>query len=125
MPRLTTEEQLMTEKELIYSWLKQGRISCEELVRQYANTIRAERDYARHEALSYTYPLYLMQEKAKLKPKEEWIRDKAIQMLYAFNNKSNGIMFDKQFKKYVEEKNLNTDLSTIQYLIYKDELNKS
>lgn len=125
MPRLTTEEQLMTEKELIYSWLKQGRISCEELVSQYAKTIRAERDIARHEALSYTYPLYLMQEKAKLKPKEEWIRDKAIQMLYAFNNKSNGIMFDKQFKEYAEEHNLNTDLSTIQYVIYNDELHKS
>lgn len=124
MPLLTTEEQLMNDKQLIYSWLKKGRISCEEIINEYANTIRTERDIARHEALSYTYPLYLMQEKAKLKPKEEWIRDKAIQMLYAFNNKSNGIRFDKQFKEYVEEKNLNTDLSTIQYIIYKDELNK-
>ena len=123
MPRLTPEEELMNEKELIYNWLKQGRISCEEVINQYANVIRAERDIARHEALSYTFPLYLMQEKAKLKPKEEWIRDKAIQMLYAFNNKSNGIRFDKQFKGYVEEKNINTDLNTIQYLIYKDELN--
>lgn len=125
MPKLTIEEELMSDEQLIYSWLKQGRISCEEIINQYANTIRAERDIARHEALSYTYPLYLMQEKAKLKPKEEWIRDKAIQMLYAFNNQSNGIRFDKQFKEYVEEKNLNTNLSTIQYIIYKDELSKN
>ena len=79
MPILTTEEQLMSDEQLIYSWLKQGRISCEEIINQYANTIRAERDIARHEALSYTYPLYLMQEKAKLKPKEECIPISVIQ----------------------------------------------
>lgn len=123
MPRLTTEEQLMNDKELIYSWLKSGRIICEDIIQQYADILRAERDKVKFEAVSYTFPLYLMQEKAKLKPKEEWIRDKAIQMLYAFDNKQNGINFNKTFEQYVKDHKLNTDLNTVQYIIYEDELN--
>lgn len=124
MPRLTTEEQLMTDKQLIYNWLEQGRISCEDIIGLYADTIKTQRDSAIYEATSYTYPLYLMQEKAKLKPKEEWIRDKAIQMLYVFNNQRNGIKFDKMFKKYVEEKKLNTDINSVQYIIYQESKNE-
>lgn len=120
MPLLTTEEQLMDDRELIYSWLKSGRISCEDIIQKYADILRAERDIAKFEATSYTYPLYLMQEKAKLKPKEEWIRDKAIQMLYAFDNKQNGINFNKAFEQYVKEHKLNTDLNTIQFIIYEE-----
>lgn len=124
MPRLTTEEQLMSDKQLIYSWLEQGRISCEDIIGLYANTIKRQRDAAIYEATSYTYPLYLMQEKAKLKPEEEWIRDKAIQMLYVFNNQRNGIRFDKTFKDYVEEKKLNTDINSVQYEIYRSKNEK-
>ena len=121
MPSLSFEESMMTDEELIYSWLRSGRINCEQLINQYANVLRRERDAAMYEATSYTYPLYLMQEKAKLKPKEEWIRDKTIQMLYGFNNKRNGINFEKQFGEYVKEHNLNTNLDTIQYVIYKED----
>ena len=124
MPKLTLEEELMNDRELIFNWLKSGRITCEDLIQQYADILKKERDQSRFEAASYTYPLFLMQEKANLKPKDEWVRDKAIQMLYAFDNKQNGINFNKQFEKYVKEHKLNKDLNTIQYIIYEDELNK-
>ena len=124
MPKLTLEEELMNDRELIFYWLKSGRITCEDLIQQYANILKIERDQAKFEAVSYTYPLFLMQEKSNLKSKDEWIRDKAIQMLYAFNNKQTGINFNKQFEKYVKEHRLNKDLNTIQYIIYEDELNK-
>lgn len=121
MPRLTTDEQMMSENQLIYKWLTEGRISCEKLIEQYANTLRKERDTAIYEATSYTYPLYLMQQNAKLPTKKEWIRDKATQMLYAFDNKRNGINFKKTFKEEVEQKKLNTDLDTIQYVVYQED----
>ena len=124
MPKLTLEEELMNDRELIFNWLKSGRITCEDLIQQYADILKKEIDHAKFEAVSYTYPLFLMQEKANLKSKDEWIRDKAIQMLYAFNNKQTGINFNKQFEKYVKEHKLNKDLNTIQYIIYEDELNK-
>lgn len=121
MPKLTLDEQLMNETQLIYKWLKEGRISCEQLVREYANTIRAERDAYAYEATSYTYPLYLYTNKGELDKDSKWIKDKAIGMLYTFNNQRNGIKFKETFEKYVDKEKLNTDIDSIQYCIYKED----
>lgn len=118
MPKLTEIEEFMNEEQLIYKWLQEGRIHCESIIKLYADTIRKERDEAINEATSYTYPLYLMQEKAKLPQKQEWIRDKTIGMLYAFNNQRNGINFKKHFNQYVIDHKLNTDTDSIRYEIY-------
>lgn len=120
MPQLTDIEKLLTEKQLIFKWLCEGRISCRDLIDEYTKVIEDERNDAIYEATSYTYPLYLMQEKAKLSKKNEWIRDKAIGMLYTFDNKRNGIAMRKAFEDYVKEHKLNTKKGTIQYQIYEE-----
>ena len=118
MPNLSLEEKLMTEKELVYSWLCNGRISYEEITTAYVRKIEEELRKANYEATSYTYPLYLLSKNAKLSKKNEWNRDKAIGMLYAFNNLRNGINLKKEFESYVKEHNLNTKIENIQYEIY-------
>jgi hypothetical protein len=116
-------EQQMTPEQLVYKWLCEGRINYEQATMAYVRKIEEDLRKANYEATSYTYPLFLMQEHAKLPAKKEWIRDKAIQMLYTFDNKRNGINFKKSFEEYVQEHKLNTNINTVQYQIYEEELN--
>lgn len=118
MPKLDDIEETLSEKDLFLKWLLDKRISFKELSEQYTQYLEMENNKQQTKASRYSNLLAQYLQYANLSKKSEWVRDKTIGTLYAYEEFKSAPVFDT-WKEIIEKNNINTDLNTLGYEVYK------
>lgn len=118
MPKLDEIEENLSEKDLFFKWLIDKRVSFKDLSEMYAFYLEQQNEDYKTETSRYVNLLAQYLQYGDLKPKSEWIRDKTIGTLYAYEQFKGAPIYDL-WKEIIENNNINTDLKTLSYEVYK------
>lgn len=119
MLELSEDEKFLKEEELFFKWLKEKRVSYINLSNMYGNYLEYENNKYLTETTRYSNLLAQFLQYAKLSNKNEWIKDKTIGTLYAYNKFEAAPIYET-WRERIEKNKINTDLETLDYEVYKE-----
>lgn len=120
MPKLDKIEENLKEEDLFFKWLLENRVSFIQLLEQYVNYLENEKQKQLTKNSRYSNLLAQYLQFGNLSNKAEWIRDKTIGTLYAYEDFKTAPIYDI-WKETIKNNNINTDLKTLDYEVYKVE----
>lgn len=118
MPQLDKIEEQLSEKELFFKWLLDKRIDFIDLSQQYTQYLEIENNKKTTKINRYSNLLAQFLQYANLTPKTEWVKDKTIGTLYAYEDFKTAPIYDS-WKEIIQNNKINTDLKTLDYEVYK------
>lgn len=116
--KLTEYEENLLPDELFFKWLVEEKVSFLSLSNMYAKYLENENKKKNIENTRYSNLLAQYIEYGKLNNKNTWVKDKAIGTLFAYE-KFKTAPINKKWKEIIESKNINIDLNTLDYEVYK------
>lgn len=120
MPKLDNTEEQLSEQELFFKWLVDKRVSFKALSEQYATYLENENQKQLTKNTRYSNLLAQYLQYANLTDKTEWVRDKTIGTLYAYEEFKTAPIYDS-WAEIIKNNNINTDLKTLGYEVYREE----
>lgn len=120
MPKLDEIEEQMSEKELFLKWLVEEKVNFIELTEQYTTFLEIENKKKLRKNARYSNLLAQYLQYGDLSKKTQWVRDKTIGILYAYEDFKTAPIYSV-WEEIIKNNKINTDLSTLDYKIYKEE----
>ena len=120
MPKLDEVEEQLSEKELFFKWLLAKRISFKELSEEYTRYLENENQKQLTKSSRYSNLLAQYLQYGNLTNKTEWVRDKTIGTLYAYEDYKSAPIYDT-WKEIIKNNKINTNLETLSYKVYKED----
>ena len=117
--KLDKMEELLNEEQLFFKWLKEKRVNFIDLAELYTLYLEKEKEAKELKCSRYSNLLAMHLDFEKLAPKNIWVRDKTIAMLSAYEDFKTAPIY-KKWQEEIKEKQLNTNLETLDYMIYND-----
>ena len=114
------EEQLKPE-ELFLKWLVEEKVDFITLTEQYTKYLENENKKRLIKNSRYENLLAQFLEYGNLSPKNEWVKDKTIGTLYAYKSFEGAPIYES-WKEIISRNNINTDLKTLDYEVYNEEI---
>ena len=117
--KLDKFEEQLSEKELFFKWLVEGRVSFKDLSVQYVTYLENEKLKQTTKSSRYSNLLAQYLQYGDLSKKAQWVRDKTIGTLYAYEDFKTAPIYSV-WEEIIKNNKINTDLSTLDYKIYEE-----
>lgn len=115
--KLTDIEEQLDENDLFLKWLIEKRVNFKDLSERYTQYLENENQKIITKSTRYSNLLAQYLQYGDLSNKTEWVRDKTIGTLYAYEDFKTAPIYDK-WKEIIENNKINTNLNTLDYEIY-------
>lgn len=120
MPKLDEIEENLSERDLILKWLFEERISYIDLSEQYTKCLEEIKKRELTKNSRYSTLLAQCVELADFHGKSNWVRDKVIGTLYAYEDYKTSPIHDI-WGEYIKNNKINTNLVNLDIEVYEKE----
>lgn len=118
--KLTSEEENLNPQELFLKWLLEEKVNFIDLTNCYTKYLENEKKKQLNKNSRYSNLLAQYLQYGNLSDKNEWVRDKTIGTLYAYEDFKTAPINDV-WKEIIKNNHINTDLKTLDFEVYKKE----
>ena len=120
MLKLDEYEETLNEQDLFLKWLMEKRVNFNDLSKKYVTYLEDENQKRLIKNARYSNLLAQYLQFGNLTPKTEWVRDKTIGTLYAYEDFKSAPIHD-EWAEIIKRNKINTDLESLSYKVYDEE----